>query len=251
MKELVKVLAIGCLAMALAGCGTLIPKKVELGQDKVEKFPVAKAREREIQKQAAQRAKDKAEEVLRAAARTDASPEVVLSAVETAEITDAVADVLGPPQKRSDDLTSALADKARATAAKQDARVAAFQRENDQNVGKKIEGTGFIQVSYFAWVGGFFVLLFLGYLAVKVVAIVGSALNPTVGLGMNAVSLGARGVSKALLQVIKGGQNFKTRLDQRFQDPAVKAGVLELFKAAHDEAQDEEVRGAVKHLTKN
>jgi hypothetical protein len=251
MRKRPLLLAVACLSLLMAGCGTLIPKKVELGQDKVEKFPTPKWREQEVQKQAAQRAKDRAGEVLVAAVKNASPPEVTLPAAEAAEITDAVADVLGPPESRSVDPTPVLADKTRASVAKQDGRVVAFQKENDHNIGKKIEGTGFIQISYFAWVGGFLVLLVLGYVAVKVISVVGSAMNPTVGLGMNAVSLGVKGATKALSQVIKGGQNFKAMLDQSLPDQATKDAVLKLFKVAQDKAQDEEVQLAVKHLTKS
>jgi len=250
MKRLIGTLLTAALLFGVAGCGTLIPKKVEIGQDKVEKFPTPRWREREVQKEAAQRVKEKAREVVLNGVKENVPDSVLAPAKEVEQVADAIADVLGPPASRADEESPNLADKVRSVVAKQDRRVDEFAKENDTNAGKKIEGTGLIQVSYFAWVGGFLALLFLGYLALKVLSTLGSLANPAVGVGANLLSFTAKGAGRALAQVVKGGQNFKKLLDERITSDATKKEILELFRVAQNKAQDEDVQDAIKKLTK-
>lgn len=235
----------------LTGCGTLMPKKVELFQDKVEQFPDKKASEREVQREAAQKAAREANALVKSVLTNAPVTNVLKRAEATAELTDALTTSLGPPISPSHAESVKLAEKLKSMTGKFIERVYDFKGANNENAGKKIEGTGLIRVSYFAWIGGILLLCFLGYIALKVVATLGSAANPAVGLGVNAVSMGAKGVAKALSQVIKGGKNFKTLLDQRITDTATKKEVLDLFKTAQDKAQDAEVQQAVKHLAKD
>jgi hypothetical protein len=248
MRALIAIfLAIGLLT----GCGTLVPKKVELFQDKVQAFPDKKAKEREVQREAAQNAAREANALVKAVLTNAPATNVLKRAEATAELTDALSTSLGPPISPSTSKPQTLADKLNSVTGKFIERVYDFKGSNDENAGKKIEGTGLVRVSYFAWVGGILLVCFLGYIALKVVTTLGAAANPAVGLGVNAVSMGAKGVAKALSQVIKGGKNFKTLLDKRITDDATKQEVLALFKIAQDKAQDEEVQRAVKHLAKD
>jgi hypothetical protein len=248
---MMKALLIAFLSLGLlTGCGTLMPKKVELFQDKVEKFPDKKASEREVQREAAQNAAREANALVKAVLTNAPVTNVLKRAEATAELTDALSDSLGPPISPSKTEPAKLADKLNTTTGKIIERVFDFKGANNENAGKKIEGTGLIRVSYFAWVGGILVLLFLGYIALKVVATLGAAANPAVGVGVNAVSMGAKGIAKALSQVIKGGQKFKQGLDAKIQDKTTRDEILALFKASHKESQDAEVQKAVSHLTK-
>ncbi len=240
-------LLIAILALSLtAGCGTLIPKKVELLQDKVQAFPEQRAGEAELQRQAAQRAAELATKTA-SEARSEGT-NVVRLADETAVLAEAVSDSLGPPLKRSSSTATNLALALEHAIARLNERIAEFKDDNNTNAGKKIEGTGLVQVSYFAWVGGFLAMLFLGYLALKVVTILGSVANPGVALGVNVANLGARGLAKAFSQVLKGGQSFKKAIEEKLEDPALKAKVLEIFRAAQNEAQDDDVKAVIKSL---
>lgn len=249
--RLFKIFLSALFAASLVGCGTLIPKKVELFQDKVQRFPDQKDREKEIQREAADRAAREARKVVEQGIEEGVSTNILKNANDAAILTDAVSDSIGPPLKRNDGSAQDLVDKLNNATAKLDDRIDNFSDENDTNAGKKIEGTGLIQVSYFAWLGGFLVLLFFGYIALKVISTLGAAANPAVGLGVNAVSLSARSASKAVSQLIKGGQKFKRELDARVADPALKAELTRLFNTSHKEAQDEEVKKAVDHLIKD
>jgi hypothetical protein len=240
---------IAILALSLTvGCGTLIPKKVELLQDKVRAFPEQRASEVELQRQAAAKAANLASCTALLARLTKADSNVVASAEDTAILSGAVSQSLGPPLRVSHDTATNLALDLQHAIARLNERIAEFKDDNNTNTGKKIEGTGLVQVSYFAWVGGFLALLFLGYLALKVVTILGSAANPGVALGVNVANLGARGLAKAFSQVLKGGQSFKKAIEEKLEDPALKAKVLEIFRAAQNEAQDDDVKAVIKSL---
>ncbi|WP_196301940.1 hypothetical protein, partial [Streptococcus pneumoniae] len=78
------------------------------------------------------------------------SPEtVILPAGETAILSEAVADSVGPPLKPSNDPAPVLADKLSHTIAVLDKRLEQFKEDNNENAGKKIEGTGLLQIPYF------------------------------------------------------------------------------------------------------
>lgn len=246
-----RLVLIALMAALLTGCGTLIPKKVELFQDKVERFPDRKSKEREIQRQAAERAARDTRQVVESAIDDGASTNVLRKAKDAAVLTDAVSDSIGPPLSPSEEPAEQLADKLDHSTAALNERMDSFKKDNDGNVGKKIEGTGLIQVSYFAWLGGFLGLAFLGYLALKVITVLGGAANPAVGLGLNVLNMGSAGVAKAFSQVVKGCKAFKQSVDKEIEDPAVREKVMSLFKAAHNKAQDEGTRQTIDYLTKD
>lgn len=251
MKRFLSLVAL--TTFLLTGCSSLIPKRVELGQDKVEKMPVAKSSERETQRQTAQRAALRADETLRAAILEDSSPAVVTPAAETTVLAGAVSRSLGPPTKPSTDSTDILARKLDTAIAKLNARVDDFRYDNDKNFGKAIEGTGFLQIPYVVWLGGAFVLVFI---IVIVVGIGWTALkaysfsNPPVALGLKAVQTGGALAAKAVGQLVGGGEKFKGWLKTELPHVSdeVKKQVEELFISAHKESSDETVRNVVKEL---
>lgn len=239
----------------LAGCSSLIPKRVELGQDTVEKVPVAKSSERETQRQAAQRAALRAHDTLRAAILEDSSPAVVSPAAETTVIAGAVSRSLGPPMNPSTDSTEVLARKLDSAIAALNKRLDSFREDNDKNSGKKIEGTGFLQIPYIVWLGGAFVLFIIilvavgiGWTLLKMYALS----NPPVALGLKAVQTGGALAAKAVGQLVGGGEKFKGWLKTELPNVSdeVKRQVEELFISAHKESSDETVRDVVKELVR-
>lgn len=249
MKRLF-VIALACTL--LTGCGTLFPKRVEFGQDKVEKFPVKKAAEQEVQRQAAQRAKEEAAKTLEAAIEEETSPAVVEPAKATARLTDAVSDSLGPPLHPSAVTSAELARALDTAMAKLNKRIDGFKRDNDENIGKKIQGTGWLSVPYFIWVG---ILAALGFVGFIILGVAWTALkafsisNPPLALGLNAVQLGTKGATTLVSQLLKGGEKFKERLAAEVSDPAVVAAVEKIFRDEHEKAQSPEAQIIVKHLT--
>jgi len=236
------------------GCG-LIPKKVEFFQDKVHLVPELKQADKEIQRQTAQRAEEKARETYGAAIHTDADPTVVMPAAETVILTDAVSESVGPPVKPAspDKATQDLVNELRTSLAKLNQRMDEFKKDNNENVGKKIEGTGFFQVPYFVYLGGFLVLGFIGFIILSVlwtfVKMMGIS-NPPVQLGVSAAQLSANFLKRSLSEVIKGGEQFKDNLVGAVEDPELQAKIKELFRIEQERAQSNDTQGLIKSLTK-
>ena len=99
------------MSALLVGCGTLIPKKVEFFQDKVEAFPEAKSREKEVQKETAARAAQASLDTLISAVDERASTNVVNPAKDAVVLSGAVARSLGPPETPSTDKADELSAK--------------------------------------------------------------------------------------------------------------------------------------------
>lgn len=255
MKKLLKFLPVLMLLFA-TGCGSLIPKTVEFGQDKIVKLPVQKDSEKEIQRQVAKLAADRVEQALQAALETKADAAVVTPAKEASILTDSVSRSLGPPSTPADPTVAAEkhAQRLDKAVAKLAARIEDFREDNDKNIGHKVEGTGFLQIPYFVWLGGatvFFIVLFIiGSIVWSGVKLYGIA-NPAVGVGVNAVQTGGRLAAKAVGQLIKGGEKFKSKLATEIPElnTELQAKIQQLFLDSHKQASDEDVRNVVTHLT--
>lgn len=239
-------------ALALSGCGTLIPKNVEFFQDKVAAVPEATSRETETQKQAAKLAAARAKDTLIAAVAENASPSVVIPASDTATLTESVSTSVGQPLHPSSLTAPELATKLDSAVASLGRRLDDFKEENNANSGKKIEGTGVFQISYFVWIG---LVLFIGFILFIAVSVGWSILkvfaltNPPLAMGINVASMGAKTVSKGFTQLVRGGENFKDRVNAEIADKEIATKVLELFKSEQQKAQNEDVQEVVKHLT--
>lgn len=238
--------------LVTAGCGTLIPKRVEFFQDKVQKFPDESAGYREAQRRAAALAETRVQQILEGAIEEDCSTNITAKAEDARRLTGAVADSLGNPLKPATDADTA-ADALRKAMARLDKKIESFKQTNDDNVGKKIEGTGLFSIPYFVWLGIVIVLVFAGlviagliWTALKVYA----TSNPPLALGLNAVQAGGNFAKKALTQLIKGGEDFKEQVAKEIADPALLAKVNQLFNVHQRMSQDQDVQVVVKELTK-
>lgn len=231
-----------------SGCG-LIPKRVEFGQDKVQKFPTHSARQKEAERQAIKLAGEKAREA-EAIAAQDLS-DAAIPAGEAADLAEAVGRSVGPPSKPWKSDTAALAARLDKLTADYNVLLEKFQRQNDVNAGKKIEGTGWLSVPYFVWAGGFVLVLFVGLTLAKVVLSVLATMNPGVGLGLNVAKIGGRAISNSFAEVLKGGESFKARLKAREDiTPELRDQVLELFKQSHQIEHSPETQRVIQHLTR-
>lgn len=238
--------------LLLPGCGTLFPKPVEFGQDKVEAFPTQRASERETQRQTALRAKEDAEKTLRAALSEASSPAVVEPATSVARLTDSLSLSLGPPKYPATVPSDELARKLDLAVAKLNARIDEFHIDNDENKGKKIEGTGWLSIPYFVWIGGVAVVVFIGLIILGVAwtALKAYALsNPPLALGLNAVQLGSKGAKSLVAQLLQGGEKFKERLSKEVTDPVLQEKIRQLFRDEHERAQSPETQQIIKRLT--
>jgi hypothetical protein len=238
------------VALLFTGCSILMPKPKEFFQDKVHAVPEMKASEKETQRQTAKLAADKAKETWIAAVADDATPLVTLPAAQTVALTEAVSVSVGPPLSPSTLDPMVLAEKLNRAVAKLSTRLDEFKDENNVNAGKKIEGTGLFSVPYFVWIGGILFISFVGYTILKTV-LKGLALtNPPIAVGMNVAGVAGRTAAKGFAQLLKGGEQFKQRIEEEISDPAVKAAVLRAFRSEHQKAADDDVKNVVEQLTK-
>lgn len=238
--------------VTLLGCGTLLPRRVELFQDKVRAVPVATTRENEVEKQAAAAAADTAQQTLLAAVKEDASTSVIYPATDTAALTRAVSTSVGPPLTPWKGDFQLLAAKLDSSVAALDRRLESFKKNNDENAGKRIEGTGLLQVPYFVWLGGafiVFILLLVGFSVLWMVLKTMASANPIASLGVRAVEMGAQTATRGFTQLVAAGEQFKDKIKQDL-DPAIATKVLEMFRTNQQIAQDHDIKQAVDHLTK-
>lgn len=234
-------------SLCLTGCG-LIPHKVEFFQDKVHKFPAVTAKQEELQREAAALAKQKAQETVDEALKENVSPYVLAPARETEKLTDAVSTSLGPPVHAYSNTTN-LVEGLNHAVAKHNNKVADFAEDNDKNSGKKIEGTGLVQVPYFAWAGGVVALLFLVWVVLKAVLTAASAANPGALVGVAGMNVAGSVLAKGFHQVVKGGELFKEWVGKELE-PGLQQKVLDAFTSLHKTAQDGDVKAIVDHIVK-
>ena len=244
-----KLLCLLTLVFSLSGC-SLIPKKVEFFQDKVHAFPTPSQKQLELQRETAQKANEKASDTLHQAIKENSSPTLLAPALETEKLTQAVAESVGAPAKATRDIeTDALIADLRAQIAKLDKKLDSFAKENNENTGKKIEGTGLVQVPYFAWTGGILVFLLVGWYVLRTVAGAAALANPGAAVGVGALNVAGSVVSKGFQQLVKGGQEFKDWVTKNVE-PAAQQKIIEAFNMLHKTAQDDSTKALVDHLIK-
>jgi hypothetical protein len=247
MKQLAAII----LAVLLTGCGSMIPKKVEFFQDTVAKYPEPSPALREQMRQAVYRAHDKAAVTVRAAVAENASTNVIAPAKEVERLTESVSFSLGPPEDppMRGVTSEAIAFKLERSVAKLNEKIEDFKTDNNVNTGKKIEGTGLVQISYVWYVGGILAAICLLFIAGKIALTLFAAANPAAAVGLGVVNVAQAVVTKGFSQLIKGGENFKNWVEKEVSDPAVKQKVLEAFRATHKQAQDFDVQSTVRAVT--
>lgn len=178
--------------LLLSGCA-IIPKPVEIFQKKVKAFPEPSARMVEVQKQAALKAKVAAQATFEDSIAENSSPVLRADARDAAVLTDAVSTSLGPPKKDAVGTSDEVARELRAQIATLQAKIDAFQSQNEKVEGKKIEGTGFLQIPYFVYLAVILFVLVIGWhllhTVVKGLQFAGVA-NPAVGIAGGVVNSG-------------------------------------------------------------
>jgi hypothetical protein len=228
MKKLTVALLLSA-ALLGSGCSMLMPKQVELFQDKVQQFPRPDDDFREVQKQAAAELKDELNAIEKNLLAEGSSPDEVRPVSADAW---AGRPLLGL-SKALDRETAKYIDD-----------VGDFAEKNDENAGKKIEGTGLIQIGYFSMLFVLFIFGFFAWVGLKVLG----TLNPPVAIGTKVATLPVKLAARALGQVVKGGEAFKNELKKKATWSADE--VATLFREKQERAQDEESQNTIRELTK-
>jgi len=233
--------------MLLAGCGTLIPKTVEFFQRKVKAVPEVSDKAKETQRQAADYVSTKTEETKIAAIESDANTNVVSLATDANTVASALSQSLGPPEDPWKKEALRLALMLKEQQANFNDKLASYAKHVDKDAGKKIEGTGFIRIPYFVYIGCIILVVFLIWTGLKIYG----SINPIVGLGTNVVGrIGSAVRTRALTEVAEGGEAFKQYLTDSGLAAEVKSQVLDLFSRAHKENQSRDTQNIVSTLTK-
>jgi hypothetical protein len=246
MKKIFSLLA--ACALLFTGCGTLIPKQVEFFQAKVKKFPEQSDTLKEDQRKAAALAGVRATETYLAAIKENSSTNVTAPAKDAVDLTHSVSTSLGPPKQfyQGKNAAKNYVDSLNYDVAKFNGKVEDYKDREDKYAGKKIEGTGFIQIGYFTYIGLILLVLFLLWTGLK---LYGTA-NPIVGAGTSLVGRVSSSVlSRAVSEITAGGEEFKQELATSGLAADVQAKVLALFSNAHRANQSSDVQKVVQTLT--
>jgi len=238
------------LALAVAGCGTLIPKKVEFFQDKVKAFPEQSAKLRELEREAVYQSHEKATETVVAALKEQVTTNVLAPAQDTMKLTEAALVAAGPPEKIPTLLPVELAQKVENAVGDYNQTVAKFAKQDDKNAGKKIEGTGLIQVSYFAWIGGIALVIIIALFVGKLLLTGAAVANPGAAIGLNVVNAAQSVLTSGFSQLVKGGEEFKDWVTKEVSDSGLQKKILDAFQTSHMKNQDQQVQNVVAAMTK-
>lgn len=232
----------------LTGC-SLWPKRVEYFQDKVKPVPEESLAHQELRKEASLYVSKKTAQITIAAIKENASTNVIIPSLEANVVASSLSGSLGKPIAPWTKQGGELAAKLDYKDAKLDIALEEFKQDNNKNTGKAIEGTGLFSMGYFTQ---FIILFFIGglvWIAIKVL----SVLNPTIGIGSSIIAGGTRAVAKftgkALKEVVEGGEEFKKKIENEFEDPETQEKIKELFRQSQVEKQSRDVQDAVKKLT--
>lgn len=247
-----KLIAIALLSLTLLNGCALIPKNVEFFQSKVQHYPEPSSSEREYQKRVAALSLERAQEISQAAL-LDGATNISVPAQDEVRLNIALASSLGPPSHPAADSDDAIQDLNHAIAHRSN-KIVDFAEKNDELAGKKIEGSGLFQVPYFIYLGAFLIVALIGWHLAKIVLTAATLVpNPAAAIGG---SVGIAGMniteslaSKALSQIVAGGNAFLQKVDAEFNDPTVVAKIKSLFGEAHNVSQDTDVQAVVKTVT--
>jgi len=247
MKKIIRnLLALALVAGLVSGCGTLIPKSVEFFQRKVRAVPEVSESSKETQRQAADYVATKTEETKVAAIETHADTNVVSLATDANIVAGALSGSLGPPEDPWKKEALRLALKLKEQQADFNEKMVAYAKHTDKDAGKKIEGTGFIRIPYFVYIGCIALVLFLIWTGLKIYG----SINPAVGLGVNSVGrIGSAVLSRGFSEVVKGGEDFKDAIKNSELTAEVKAKILDTFQRHSMQSQSQDVQKVVQTLT--
>lgn len=243
MKKILHVLLVSLL-LGLSGCSILSPGKKEFFQTKVPVFP-EKAKVEEKQKQAATFVAEKVTLAYDEGLKAQVTNTVMTPLGEAKAVVAPLAESMGPPATPYQGTATNLVLDLHKLESRYDAALKQLENKLDGLEGKKIEGTGLIQMGYFTWIALLFGIGALLFFVLKIVSI----FNPPVALATSAVSAGAGLVRRGFSEVVEAGEKFKDLVGKKIEDPDTQQHILDLFRRAHMETQSRDVQTVIQHLT--
>jgi len=259
-RGIIKSVVLGAILMLAASCSILNPK-VEFGQKEVPEFPEKKERAEESLRDASWEAHRLSQEALHQAIVGNRPSMEVRPLADASLLMGSVSRSVGSPRSIPDPVTSdpeELAEKVVEYDADYDHALRKFEKKLEPLVGKDVEGTGVIQTTQWTIILGGAAFIFFFSFIYKVLNNVMNIANPAVGGAMGVAGgvfkFGAGKLQQGFLQVLKGGERFKNRLQQEMHtqqfDKRTADAILKLFREEHERAQDEHTQEAVRTLTR-
>lgn len=243
MRHLI-VLVILLFCALLSGC-TLIPKPIEYFQNRVQPVPERPAAAEDSLRQAARLAASRAADTERAALSTEAAPEVLTPARDTAVLTESVSNRLGPPSAPWRGEIETLIARLDAQEARYQRDLSTYRDRVQKNVGKPIEGTGAIQIGYVTHLLIFAAIFAVAWMILRIIAI----FKAPVAVGLKTVEGSRRLLGHALAEVVEGGQSFKRSVQEHFAgNKTVSDLVLKAFVESHRASQSRDTQTAVRQI---
>ncbi len=246
MRTWLTSLVVSLLALGLSGCSLLSPGKKEFFQKTVPTFP-ERVEIVEKQKQAAQLIVSKVNQAYDAGLASETTNSVMQPLHEARDVAQPLATSLGAPEKPYKGGTTNFVTQFYKLEAKYDAALEKLADKLGEFDGKKIEGTGLIQMGYFTWLLVLVGIVALLWFVLKMVAI----FNPPVAVGMSVASAGANLLRRGFGEVIEAGEAFKNAVKAKIDSPEVQQKVLELFRNEQEKRQSRDVQHVIKQLTKD
>ena len=236
--------------MPSPGCG-LLPKRVEYFQRKVEAVPEKTERASETERQAAAFIATTSREVELLAVREQTSTNMQEAAGEVVTAAQALSTSLGPPAEPWDHPATPLALKLAHAGNKLDRAVEDYRQDVAPDVGKKIEGTGAIQLGYFTNLllvgGGLALLTLLLYTGVKIaLSIYAPGVSGVVGQVAKVPLATLKGLAE---QTVKGVEGFKSELRSLGLGEKAEAAIRTLLRTELQKKQDGAVQKVARDLT--
>lgn len=245
----IKVFQIALLTAILSalavGCTSLFPKKVELFQKKVPDMPAVTQKAEETQRQAADYVATKTEEAKVEAIKADSPTNIVQPITEAHVVADALSTSLGPPDDPWRKEAVALATKLTKQTAQYNSELEAYRKRIVALEGKKIEGTGLIQIGYFTYIGLILGGIVLIYFGLRIYGL----FNPVVGLAGSTIGRVSSSVlTKGFSEIVAGGQQFLNWVENSNLPQETVDWVTNAFKLAQQTKQSASTQQVISNL---
>lgn len=234
--------------ICLSGCSIFRPKDKEFFQKKVTPVPERVTPEyQETQRQGLAYVRTNVTQAYVMAVQEQSSTNIINPLEDAIQVIDPLVVQAGPPEHPFKGEPQKLAKWINENTAKYNKAIDRYTDKIEPLVGKKIEGTGWIQMGYFTYIG---LVLFGFFILYTVVRMLINVLFPEINVGVKAISnMSSKAVAAAFSQLVNGGEYFKKLVDEKIDDQATIDHVKELFRIAHETKQSPQVQETVKHLT--
>lgn len=260
LRRTLQSVGLGVAMYFLSGCSVLNPS-VEFGQKKVPNFPEKSEKAREALRDAVWESLRLVNLGVGMAVAAGRPEEEVRPLSDASLLVGSVSRSVGSPRSVPDpDKTDPqkLAERLIEYDADFDAALKKFEKKLEPLAGKDVEGTGWIQTNQWTVIFAAAIGLFLFSFVYKVLNAVMNIANPAVGgvmgIGGGIAKFGAGKLQSAFVQVLKGGERFKDRVQKELAgsqfDKVTAEAILRLFREEHERAQDEGVQEAIRSLTR-